>query len=49
MNKTKIINNLKELSAEVCSNCLDNEDYLLCSTCKRHKLINEILEELNGG
>ena len=36
---------LQKVSRLLCKDCL-NGDYLVCSRCEVHKLVNEVLEEL---
>ena len=47
MNRSKIIEMLKDLQKIMCNKC-DKIDYEDCANCNVHILINSILEELNG-
>ena len=49
MKKSKIIEYLKQLQKEICNpRTCPAIDYKDCEICNIHKIINSILEELNG-
>ena len=47
MNRSKIIEMLKDLQKIMCNKC-DKIDYEDCANCQVHIIINKILGELNG-
>ena len=50
LNKKKIVEDLKQLEKEFChSKICPAKEYRDCQACRIHVLINEILQELNGG